>query len=54
MDFTIVLCRWGERGSVTKYNLNLEALSYSAYKIILNYIQKSLIFMYILDKSIPK
>ena len=40
-DFTIVLCRWGEGGPVTKYSLRLAALSCSAYQALPNYNQKS-------------
>ena len=41
IDFTIVLCRWGEGGPVTKYSLCVPALSYSAHQASPNYNQKS-------------
>ena len=41
VDSTIVLCIWGERGLVTKSNLRLTALPYSAYQEFPNYNHKS-------------
>ena len=42
IDFIIVICRWVEGGPVTKSNLRLAALSYSAHQAFPDYKLKSL------------